>query len=150
MAERTDGARADAEVVRLTRSTAAWLERLAPDVFDHAIEPAQLAAFLADARHVMFLAVASGVVVGMASGVEYFHPDKQPQLWINEVAVTPAWQRRGLGRRLVLALVDEARQRGCSVAWLATAADNTSGQACFGRVPGVGERQAVWMYDWDL
>jgi aminoglycoside 6'-N-acetyltransferase I len=138
------------DVVRLTHATAARLERIAPEVFDHAIEPAQLAAFLGDARHVMFLAVAGGEVVGMASGVEYFHPDKPPQLWINEVAVTPARQRRGLGRRLVNALLAEARERGCSVAWLGTASDNTAGQACVDRVAGGSPRVAFWMYEWEL
>jgi len=55
-----------------------------------------LEAFLNDARHVMFVAVESGQVVGMGSAVEYFHPDKPPQLWINEVGVAPAFQRRGI------------------------------------------------------
>lgn len=145
-----DSRSADVRVLRLTREKADILERLAPDVFDHAIDPKQLAAFLGDARHVMFVAVAADVVVGMASGVEYFHPDKRPQLWINEVAVTPARQRQGIGRRLVEGLIDEARRRGCTAAWLGTASDNASGQACFGRVPGVGEREAFWMYEWEI
>jgi aminoglycoside 6'-N-acetyltransferase I len=140
----------DVRVLRLTRDNAQVVERLAPAVFDDPIEPAQLAAFLGDARHVMFVAVAGDVVIGMASGVEYFHPDKRPQLWINEVAVTPARQRRGLGRRLVNALLAEARERGCSVAWLGTASDNTAGQACVDRVAGGSPRVAFWMYEWEL
>jgi hypothetical protein len=29
----------------------------------------------------------ASVVVGFASGVHYVHPDKSPELWINEVGV---------------------------------------------------------------
>lgn len=67
-------------IVRLDRTTAPLLSNLAPDVFDYAINPTSLAAFIDDARHVMYLVEEAGVVVGMASGVEYFHPDKPSQL----------------------------------------------------------------------
>ena len=53
-----------------------------------------------DPRHLMLVAIEDDLVVGMASAVEYFHPDKPPQMWINEVVVSPAWQRRGTGRAL--------------------------------------------------
>jgi aminoglycoside 6'-N-acetyltransferase I len=39
--------------------------------------------------------VQDGLVVGMASAFEYFHPGKPPQMFVNEVGVTPAHQRRG-------------------------------------------------------
>jgi hypothetical protein len=38
-----------------------------------------LAAFVTDPHHVMVLAVDGDTVVGMASGIEYFHPDKALQ-----------------------------------------------------------------------
>jgi len=134
----------------LTRDSAGLLDRIAEDVFDEPIRPASLDAFLDCPRHAMFLAVADGGVVGMASGVEYFHPDKAPQLWINEVGVARAHRRRGIGRALVQALVDEARRRGCSYAWLGTAHDNAAGQACFSSVPGASQPQRVLLYEWDL
>ena len=134
----------------LDRASASLLDNIAPDVFDNAIDPNSLAAFLADPRHLMFLAVEDGVVVGMASAFEYIHPDKPPQLFINEVGVAPSHQRRGIGRRLIEALVHAAKARGCSNAWLGTATDNTAAQACFAAVPGATKPQPFLLYEWPI
>jgi aminoglycoside 6'-N-acetyltransferase I len=138
------------DIVRLTSANAALLDTLAPEVFDHAVHAPFLAAFLSDPRHVMFVAVDDGVVIGMASAVEYFHPDKAPQLFINEVGVSPAYQRRGIGRALTEALVREAKARGCIYAWLGTASDNAAGQACFAAVPEGDPPETFVLYAWDL
>lgn len=137
-------------IVAVEDSNASLLNNLAPDVFDHPILPEQLLSFLADERHFLFVAVEGDRVVGMASAVEYFHPDKKPQVWLNEVGVTPSYRRRGIGRRLVQAVIDAGRGRGCVHAWLGTAADNTAGQACFGSVPGGERPEAFYLYEWDL
>lgn len=138
------------QIVQLDHANIDLLDNLAPEVFDHPILPEQLRAFLDDQRHFLFVAVGGEMVVGMASAVEYFHPDKKPHVWVNEVGVTPSHRRRGIGRRLVQAVIDLGRERGWSYAWLGTAADNTSGQACFGSVPGGEEPQAFFLYEWEL
>lgn len=120
------------------------------DVFDYAIDSRQLTAFIEDPRHMMTIAVENETVVGMASGVECFHPDKQPHLFINEVGVAPTHRRQGIGRELVIALIEFARERGCTCAWLGTDSDNVAGQACFGSVPGASEPQAFLLYEWEL
>ena len=56
------------------------------------------AEFLADSRHHLAVAVDEGRVVGMASAVHYVHPDKPPELWINEVGVAPTHRGLGIGR----------------------------------------------------
>jgi ribosomal protein S18 acetylase RimI-like enzyme len=86
----------------------------------------------------------------MASGVEYFHPDKPSQMWINEIGVSPANQRRGIGRQLIAALVDAARLRGCVYVWLGTEHDNRPAQACFGAVPGAEQPKPFLLYEWDF
>lgn len=139
-----------ATIQQLTTANKQCLDRLAPEVFDNAIDPVQLARFLSDPRHLMLVAIEDGLVVGMASAVEYFHPDKPPQMWINEVGVSPAWQRRGIGRALTAALVEAARQRGCAYAWLGTDRDNTAAQACFRSVPDVEPPQPFLLYEWEL
>lgn len=138
------------ELHLLSESNASWLDHCAAEVFDYPVNPHSLAAFLKDPRHVMYLAVDSEQVVGMASGVEYFHPDKPPQLWINEVGVAATHRRQGIGRRLVRALMQEAQQRGCQAAWLGTESDNHAGQACFGSVGGASDRVAFLLYEWQL
>lgn len=137
-------------IERLDESNTKLLERVAPDVFDRPVKTEHLARFVADARHVMFLAVADDQVIGMASGVEYFHPDKPPQFWINEVGVTPEWRNRGIGRNLTRALIEEARSRGCVFAWLGTAQDNVAAQACFGALPAPHKPEPFLLYEWDL
>src|SRR5687768_6803980 len=71
------------------------LDRVARDVFDGAVDPALAREFVADRRHHIVVAIEDNVVVGMVTAVDYIHPDKKPQLWINEVGVAPTHQRRG-------------------------------------------------------
>lgn len=140
----------EAVIVQLDRANMGLLDQVAPEVFDSAVQLNYLRAFVSDPRHLMFLALEHDVVVGMASGVEYFHPDKPPQMWINELGVAATHRRRGLGRRLLVALLDAARRRGCGYAWLGTEQDNVVAQACFRSVPGVEVAQAFLLYEWDL
>ena len=115
------------------------LDRVAPDVFDHAVDPRWTAEFLADPRHHLGVAIDGGTVVGMASGVHYVHPDKPPELWVNEVGVAPSHQGRGIGRRLLGALFDRARQRGCAEAWVLTGQDNTVARRLYAAAGGEEE-----------
>ena len=50
------------------------LSNVADDVFDDPVIPASLEEFIRCPRHAMMLAVDSGQVVGMASGLEYIWP----------------------------------------------------------------------------
>ena len=138
------------DIRRLDPDSAGLLQRIAPDVFDYQIDPAQLQAFLDDDRHIMVIAVDDDTVVGMASAVEYFHPDKDPQMWINEVGVASTHRKQGIGRRLVVALLEVAQERGCESAWLGTDVDNEAAQACFGSVHDGERPQAFLLYEWDL
>lgn len=138
------------DIHRLDSDNSEFLTSIAPDVFDNEINPEYLASFLGDPRHVMFIATDGPTIVGMASGVEYFHPDKPPQLWINEVGVASTHRSQGIGRCLVEALINFAKERRCSYAWLGTGADNMAGQRCFGSHPEVEEPQPFLLYEWEL
>ncbi len=63
------------------------LDRVAEDVFDAPIDPRWTEEFLRDPRHHMAVALVDDEIVAMASAVHYVHPDKGPELWINEVGV---------------------------------------------------------------
>ena len=140
----------DVDIHLLSSENSELLERVGLEVFDNPIDAVQLQTFLDDDRHIMFVAVNNDMVVGMASAVEYFHPDKRPQLWINEVGVASTHRKRGIGRRLVEALLNVANDRGCVFAWLGTEIDNKPAQSCFGSVPAVEEPQPFLLYEWDL
>lgn len=101
------------------------------DLFDEPVRPEFVREFLGDPRHHIMVAIADGMVVGFASGVHYLHPDKPAELFVNEVAVLDAHQRRGIATALMQALLGHARQFGCAKAWLATERSNIPAMALY-------------------
>jgi len=139
----------DLDVVLLAEGDAERLDRVRDDVFDHGVDPERTRAFLADPANFLVVALDGDTVVGMATGFSYLHPDKPRQLFVNEVAVSEAYRRRGLGRRMMATLLAEAKRRGCAEAWVATDASNAAGRALFGRSAGgieESERAVVFTY----
>jgi aminoglycoside 6'-N-acetyltransferase I len=115
------------------------LNSVAPGVFDNPIDPRWAAEFMADPRHHLVLALDGDLVVGMASAVHYVHPDKPPELWVNEVGVAPTHQNQGIGRRMMLALFAHGRTLGCTEAWLGTEETNTAARRMYAAVGGKEE-----------
>lgn len=136
------------EVRCLAAGDEAVLDRVAEGVFDHDVRPAWARDYLAEPRQLLAVAVVDGVVVAMASGVVYGHPDKAPQLFVNEVGVAPAQRRRGLGARVLRCLLDRGRDLGCAEAWVATEDDNDAALALYAATGGhdEGYRAAVFTY----
>lgn len=134
----------------LGREDAAALDRVAADVFDNEIVPQSVAAFLGDPRHFLAVAVDVGLVVGIATGVEMFHPDKAPQLFVNEVGVAKTHRRRGIGRRLMDMLFSEAKRRGCDHVWVGTETDNGAANALYRSIPDGAPAQAFVLYEWEF
>jgi hypothetical protein len=70
------------------------LSRIADDVFDEAIDPALLAAFLATHGHILEVAVTEdGLVVGQCLGAVIRAVDRPPSLLIENLGVAPDWRR---------------------------------------------------------
>jgi len=112
------------------------LERVADGVFDNKVDARWTSEFLADPRHHLAVAVDGDEVVGMASGVHYVHPDKPPELWVNEVGVAPSHRRRGIGKLLLRALFAHGRTLGCTEAWLGAEESNVAARRLYGAVGG--------------
>ena len=127
---------------------AAVLDRVAEGVFDNPVDPRWAAEFFAEPRHHLAAALDGGVVIGMASAVHYVHPDKPPQLWVNEVGVAPPYRNRGIGRALLLALFARGRELGCEEAWLGTEPDNAAARRLYLTVGG--EEEPMVMYSFRL
>lgn len=126
------------------------LADVADDVFDHPVRPDLAEAFLRQPQNLIAVAIDGTRVVGMATGLTYLHPDKPLQLFVNEVGVSAAWQRQGLGRRLVTLLLERARELGCVEAWVATEVDNTPARALYAALQGVEDPEHAVVYTYDL
>lgn len=130
----------------LTPETAAPL--VDAPCFDNPVDPAQLAAFVADPNHLLIYATQGDAVVGFASGNVLFHPDKPPSFFVNEVGVEDAYRRQGIASELCNRLMDMARARGCEGIWLATETDNAPARALYTSLEA-RETEGVVVYDWD-
>ena len=138
------------EVRILTQVDAELLEAVAPDVFDEPIDANWSAEFLADPRHHLAVAIDAGVIVGMASAVHYIHPDKPPELWINEVGVAETHRRRGLARRLLEALFERGRGLGCSEAWVLADQSNDGARRLYESAGGRVAPEPAIMFEFPL
>jgi ribosomal protein S18 acetylase RimI-like enzyme len=126
----------DLKFLLVDAANAAVLQHAAPDVFDGPVDPHWTAEFVADRRHHLIVAVQDDVVVGMVSAVDYVHPDKAPQLWINELGVAPSHQRRGIGLALVQRMLAHGRSIGCTEAWVGTEVENVAARSLYERAGG--------------
>jgi aminoglycoside 6'-N-acetyltransferase I len=126
------------------------LRRVAPEVFDEEVDPEYAAEFLADPRHHLVVAMDEDIVVGFASGVHYIHPDKPPELFVNEVGVAPTHHRRGIARELLQALLAQGRAAGCVAAWVGTDVSNASARGLYASAGGVKAPEPFVMYTFDL
>jgi aminoglycoside 6'-N-acetyltransferase I len=136
------------EYRRLGRDDAGVLARVAAEVFDEPIQPELAAAYLAEPTHLMIVALLDGQVVGQVVATLHRHPDKAPDLYVDEIGVAPAFQRRGIARRLMEEAFAWGRGLGCAGAWLATEPDNTAALALY---RALGEApQPIVMFEYDL
>ena len=111
------------------------LTRVVAGVFDDPIDLARAEEFLLDRRHHLVVAVEEGAVVAFASAVHYLHPDKQaPELWINEIGVARTHRRRGIGKRLLLSVLELGREAGCVEAWVLTDPKNMAARQLYSSV----------------
>lgn len=105
---------------------------VAPDVFDHPVERHQLTHYLATPGHHLMVAIAGGEIVGHVAAVVHRHPDGRPtELYVDEVAVTPARQRQGIARRLLDAMLVLGKELGCQEAWVGTEPDNVAAKQLY-------------------
>ena len=124
------------EIKVLQRGDESILMNVAAQVFDNPVDAELTREFLEDPRHHIAVAIDNGLVVGFASGVHYIHPDKPPELWINEVGLAPTHRRRGLGKAVLKALFEVGRAQNCTVAWVLTYRTNVAAMALYSSVGG--------------
>ena len=136
---------------RLEAGDDALVMRVAEDVFDEPVRPDRLAAYLSQPGHFMVVALADGAVVGQCAAVIHRHPDKVAELYIDEVGVSPAFQRQGIARKMLDAMFAIGRENGCEEAWVGTEPDNLPARALYeSRREPHGEAESFVMYVYKL
>jgi ribosomal protein S18 acetylase RimI-like enzyme len=136
----------DIEIARVADEAAVM--ELTP-LFDGPAVAEHVRTFLADDRHHLLVAREGGSPVGFVTGVEMTHPDKGTEMFLYELAVGDAYQRRGIGRALVEALAALGRDRGCYGMWVLTDRPNTAAVATYLSAGGADAGDQV-MIDWSF
>jgi ribosomal protein S18 acetylase RimI-like enzyme len=120
------------------------------ELFDRPPTSEWAAGFLAsDGHHLLFALADDDEPIGFVSGVETMHPDKGTEMFLYELAVAEQHRNRGVGRALVAALADLARELGCYGMWVATDADNAAALKAYAAA-GAGPPEPFVMLTWDF
>ena len=139
-----------AKILLLEPGDEGLLERVAEGVFDRPIRAEWLERLLADPRQHLVVAVEEDTTIGMASAIHYLHPDKPPELWINEIGVAVTHRRKGLGRRLIEALLRRGTELGCASAWVITDRDNPAAEALYRSLDPTQPPRSQLLFEFEL
>lgn len=133
--------------IHLISTADAWLlDHVDARVFDHSVQPELLHEYLSNPANLLVAAVAEGHVVGMATTICYVHSDKPLAMFINEVGVSQRALDQGISKRLVSTLLEPARERGCSEAWVATELSSRPARALYEALGGVPDEEYAVVY----
>ena len=131
----------------LATSDVSLLLNAADGVFDNPVDKQLAREFLGDPRHHIVVAISDGVVIGFASALHYVHPDKRPELWIDEVGVAPSHQSKGVGKAIMAEMLELGKQLGCVNAWVLTDRSNAAANALYRSVGGRAAEGDTVMYE---
>lgn len=118
-------------------------------LFDDLPQRAWVTRFLEAPGHHLGLAMVDGQPAGFVTGVEMTHPDKGTEMFLYELGVDEAFRGRGIGKALVRALADRARDGGCVGMWVLTDRDNAAAIATY-RAGGADEGSDHVMLGWSF
>ncbi|MEP7241771.1 MAG: GNAT family N-acetyltransferase [Devosia sp.] len=130
---------------RLVAGDETLFHKIAPDVFDEAVDAALVVAYLKTREHLMVLALDGDLVVGQCAGVIHRHPDKPTELYVDEVGTASTHRRQGIARAMLDALFAWGRELGCTEAWLGTELDNVAANGLY-RAYLPAEDEAIQYY----
>jgi ribosomal protein S18 acetylase RimI-like enzyme len=117
-------------------------------VFDNPPVVVETRAFLEGPGNDLIVALDGERILGFASGIEMRHPDKKPQYFVSEVGVDARFRRQGIALRLCRAILERARERGCTGGvWVATESENGPARALYRRL-GARESEGIVVCDW--
>ncbi|MBL4877028.1 MAG: GNAT family N-acetyltransferase [Cohaesibacteraceae bacterium] len=114
----------DIQIVHISIDNAELLNNIDPDAFDAPIDQGRITTYLANPCNIMFVAMNDDLVIGQARAMVHHHPDIATELYFDNLGVAEKYLRRGIGTRLVNAVIKAGMARGCEEIWLGTEPDN--------------------------
>jgi aminoglycoside 6'-N-acetyltransferase I len=134
----------DIEIIHVTSANASVLAHTDAEVFDAAINPAQLAAFLDSNLHLLVIARTPALVVGQLRAMIHLQPDGPSQLYIDNLGVAPDYRRKGIARALVREAFLWGQSHDCADAWVATETDNLAARALYDTFKSAPDETVVY------
>jgi ribosomal protein S18 acetylase RimI-like enzyme len=135
----------DFEVFRITPDNATCLRRVDPDIFDHQIDLERTFAFVATPFHLRVVSRIGDLVVGQIRAMIHLQPDGPNQLYIDNLGVAPAQQRRGIATALLHDVFSWGRENACADAWVATEPDNAAAHSLYDRFRNMPEQAMAYL-----
>jgi ribosomal protein S18 acetylase RimI-like enzyme len=129
---------------------AALLKDADPEVFDHPVNERWSTALLNDPHHHLAVALVGGRVVGSATAVRHLHPDRPPQLFILELAVSHPHRQRGIAKAMLQALLGHGRRLGCAQARVSAEQANLAARALYASAGGKLQSDSLVEFSFDL
>ncbi|MFN2100451.1 GNAT family N-acetyltransferase [Altererythrobacter sp. MF3-039] len=129
-------------------STASLLENVAPGVFDESIKPDRLERYLAQPTNWLGVALEGELVVGQVMCVVHDHPDKQTEIFLDEIGTGDEWRRKGIANALIKAVFERADEAGIDEIWLGTEPDNLPARGLYEKTGAKGEPALIYYLEW--
>ncbi|WP_379550768.1 GNAT family N-acetyltransferase [Qipengyuania sp. DGS5-3] len=124
------------------------LDKVAPGVFDEAIKPKRLERYLDNPFNWMALAVEDGLVIGQCMCVVHHHPDKETELYLDEIGTGDEHRRRGVAQSLMDAVFARADEAGIEEIWLGTEPDNVPARGLYEKTGAKAEPAMIYYLEW--
>ena len=138
-------------MTEIWRATPGAEERVkaAERLFDDPVDAEATRRFLANEANHLLIAYVGGDPAGFVTGTELTHPDQlAPELFLNELGVDAAYRGRGIGKELVSALWEIARDRGCRGMWVLTDDANPAALKVYAGAGGTRLPEQQVMLQW--
>jgi len=112
------------QIIEITSENRSIMDNIADDLFDEPVKPELLIAYLAEKTHWLVAAVLNGQVVGKATAMVHRRPDKDDELYLDEIDVIPALRQNGIAKLILSKVLKMADDWGCEECWLGTEKGN--------------------------
>lgn len=119
------------KIFEVTNDNIELMDNVVDGLFDNPVDPARLQAFLAEPTHWLVVAVLDGKVIGKCTAMVHKRPDKDDELYIDEIDVIGNLRRNGIAKQILGKMLKLADERGCEECWLGTEHDNLAARKLY-------------------